>query len=301
MDARIKHAMTLTLPSDREIVLTRVFNAPRHLVFDAWTKPEHMQHWYGCNFATLRLCEIDLRPGGAYRFVMHANGADHTMKGVYREIVRPDRLIYTEGYVTEGFASHEALVTVAFVERDGKTTLTSTILHGSREDRDAHLKSGMERGAAETLNRLEEHLQTMESTMQSNPYLMFNGQCEAAFKFYEKVLGGKIEAMIPHEGSPAANSVPADWGKKIMHARLSIGGKVFLMASDAPPQYSEPMKGFQVNISVDDPAEADRVFNALAEGGTVRMPIQKTFWAIRFGMLTDRFGTPWMINCEQSQ
>jgi PhnB protein len=301
MDARIKHAMTLTLPSDREIVLSRVFNAPRHLVFDAWTKPEHMKHWYGCSFATLRACEIDLRPGGAYRFVMQANGADHTMRGIYREIARPDRLVYTEGYVTEGFASNEALVTVTFVERDGKTTLTSTILHGSIEDRDAHLKSGMEHGAAETLDRLEEHLPTMERTMQSNAYLMFNGQCEAAFKFYEKVLGGKIEAMIPHEGSPAATSVPADWAKKIMHARLSVGGKVFLMASDAPPQYSEPMKGFQVNISIDDPAEADRVFNALAEGGTVRMPIQKTFWAIRFGMLTDRFGTPWMVNCEQPQ
>jgi len=154
--------------------------------------------------------------------------------------------------------------------------------------------------AAETLDRLEQHLGTMESAMHTNPYLFFNGQCEAAFKFYETMLGGKIEAMIPHEGTPAAESVPAEWRKKILHARLSVGGKIFLMASDAPPDHSEPMKGFAVNLGVDEPAEADRIFHALAKDGTVRMPIGPTFWAVRFGMLVDQFGTPWMINCEKT-
>ena len=135
--------------------------------------------------------------------------------------------------------------------------------------------------------------------MQLNPYLMFNGQCEAAFKYYANVLNGKIEAMLPHEGSPAAEHVPPEWRKKIMHARLSVGDQV-LMASDAPPGHQAPMNGFSVSLNVDDPAEAERVFHALAENGTVRMPIQETFWAVRFGMLTDRFGTPWMINCEKA-
>jgi uncharacterized protein YndB with AHSA1/START domain len=154
--------MTLTLPSDREIVLTRVFDAPRRLVFEAWTKPEHMKHWYGCRKVTLRVCEIGLRTGGAYRYVMRApDGVDHTMQGVYREIVPPERLVYTEGYVTQGFASNEALVTVTFTERDGKTTFTSTSVYPSLEDRDGHLNSGMETGAAETLDRLAEHLATM--------------------------------------------------------------------------------------------------------------------------------------------
>jgi PhnB protein len=292
--------MTLTLPSDREIVMTRVFNAPRDLVFKAWTRPEHVKHWYGCNDATLRSCEIDLRPGGAYKFVLHAHGASHTMRGVYREVVRPNRLVYTEGYVTEGFASNEALVTVTFVEQEGKTTLTINILHQSPADRDGHIKSGMERGAAESLDRLDAHVGTMESPVHVNAYLMFNGQCEAAFRLYEKVLGGKIEAMIPHEGTPAAENVPADWRKKILHARMSIGGKVFLMASDCPPDRYEPMKGFSVTIGVDEPEEADRIFHALAENGIVRLPIQKTFWATRFGMLVDQFGTPWMVNCEQA-
>jgi PhnB protein len=134
--------------------------------------------------------------------------------------------------------------------------------------------------------------------MQLNPYLTFDGQCEAAFKFYQKVLGGNIEAMMSHEGTPAAEHVPSEWRSKIMHARLVIGGNV-LMGSDAPPDRREPMKGFTVTLGIDDPAEAERVFHALAEGGTVSMPIQKTFWAQRFGMCTDRYGTPWMVNCEE--
>jgi PhnB protein len=135
--------------------------------------------------------------------------------------------------------------------------------------------------------------------MQLNPYLSFNGQCEAAFKFYEKVLGGKIEAMMPYEGSPMVQQVPPERLSKIMHARLRIGDET-LMGSDSPPDRCEPMQGFSVTLGTDDPHEAERVFQALSENGTVQMPIQKTFWAVRFGMLVDQFGTPWMINCEQA-
>ena len=133
--------------------------------------------------------------------------------------------------------------------------------------------------------------------MQLNPYLMFDGRCEAAFKFYEKALGGKIEAMMTYGGSPMAEQTSPEMRNKIMHARLSVGDKL-LMASDAPPDRREAMKGFSVTLSIDDPGEAERIFHALSEAGTVQMPIQKTFWAARFGMLVDQFGTPWMINCE---
>ncbi len=135
--------------------------------------------------------------------------------------------------------------------------------------------------------------------MQLNPYLMFDGRCEAAFKFYEKVLGGKIEAMMTYGSSPMAEQTSPEWRNKVMHARMTVGDKM-LMASDAPPDRYEAMKGFSVTISVDDPVEAERIFHALSEKGTVQMPIQKTFWAARFGMLVDQFGTPWMINCEQA-
>jgi len=134
--------------------------------------------------------------------------------------------------------------------------------------------------------------------MELNPYLVFDGKCEAAFKFYQKVLGGEIVAMMPHEGTPAAGHVPAEWRNKIMHARLAVGDKL-LMGSDAPPDRYEAMKGFSVTLGLSDPVEADRIFHALADKGTIRMPIQETFWATRFGMLVDQFGTPWMINCEK--
>ncbi len=135
--------------------------------------------------------------------------------------------------------------------------------------------------------------------MQLNPYLNFNGQCEAAFQFYARSLGGKIISMMPHEGSPMAEHVPADWHKKILHASMSVGDQT-LKGSDAPPDRYEEPKGFSVTIGLKDPAEAERIFKALAENGKVQMPIQETFWAVRFGMLVDQFGIPWMINCEKA-
>jgi PhnB protein len=134
--------------------------------------------------------------------------------------------------------------------------------------------------------------------MQLNPYLFFDGQCEAAFKFYEKCLGGKITAMLVHEGTPAAEHVPPEHRNKIMHARLVVGDQV-LMGSDAPPDHRQKPQGFSVTLGIDKPADAERIFHALAEGGNVTMPIAETFWANRFGMLVDKFGTPWMINCEK--
>src|SRR5882757_549268 len=129
--------------------------------------------------------------------------------------------------------------------------------------------------------------------MQVNPYLTFSGNCEAAFKFYEQCLGGKIEAMMTHEGTPMENQVPPAWRKKIMHARLSVGDTV-LMGSDGPPDSKNEIKGFSMSVTLKDTAQAERTFNALAEKGTVQMPIQETFWSSRFGMLVDQFGVPWM-------
>ena len=134
--------------------------------------------------------------------------------------------------------------------------------------------------------------------MQVNPYLIFNGQCEVAFKFYEKCLGGKIEGMMTHGDSPVAPQVPAEWRSKILHARMTVDGMV-LMGSDAPPDHYEQPKGFSVSLGVKEPGEAERIFQELSQNGKVQMPIQKTFWSMRFGMLVDQFGIPWMVNCEQ--
>lgn len=135
--------------------------------------------------------------------------------------------------------------------------------------------------------------------MQMNPYLYFDGNCEEAFKFYEKVLGAKILAMMTHENTPAAQNAPPEWRNKILHARMAIGEQV-LMASDAPPEHYQKQGGFSLNLGFTDPAEAERIYRALAEGGTETMPIAETFWAVKFGMLVDRFGIPWMVNCEKA-
>lgn len=134
--------------------------------------------------------------------------------------------------------------------------------------------------------------------MQLITYLSFDGRCEKAFKFYEKCLGGKIEMMMPYTGTPAEAHVPADWAGKIMHAHLQIDG-ASLMGSDAAPQHYSPMKGSSLSIQVDGAANAERIFKAMSENGNVTMPLEKTFWAARFGMFHDQYGISWMVNCEK--
>ena len=134
--------------------------------------------------------------------------------------------------------------------------------------------------------------------MKLNTYLTFDGRCREAFEFYAKALGGKIVFIQTIGESLMAASMPAEAHNRVMHTTLHAGGQV-LQGADAPPgQFSKPA-GFSVAVHFDDPADGERVFNALAEGATVRMPFQATFWAKGFGMLIDRFGTPWMVNAGQ--
>jgi PhnB protein len=134
--------------------------------------------------------------------------------------------------------------------------------------------------------------------MQFVPYLAFDGDCEEAFGFYARCLGAKVVAMIPHAGTPAEGEVPPEWRQKIIHACLEWDGHM-LMGGDAPPgQYVRP-EGFSVSLHVPDVEQAERLFAALSQGGEVRMPLAETFWALRFGMLVDRHGVPWMVNCPR--
>lgn len=153
---------TISMPSDREIVMTRVFNAPRRLVFDAHSKPEHLSRWWGPRGSTLSVCEMDFRPGGAWRYVVRgADGTESPFKGVFREIVPPERIVWTFIYDVEPYSVHEGIETMTFTEQDGKTTLTTNSLFPSVEVRDGIVASGMEEGSRETWDRLAEHLQSM--------------------------------------------------------------------------------------------------------------------------------------------
>jgi PhnB protein len=129
-----------------------------------------------------------------------------------------------------------------------------------------------------------------------NPYLFYNGNCEAAFKFYEKTLGAKIEMLLRNADAPPDMPSPPERKNQVMHGRLSIDGQM-LMASDAPPEHFNKPQGFSVSLTVRDPKEAERKFHALCEGGSINMPFGKTFFSRGFGMGMDQFGIPWMIYC----
>jgi uncharacterized protein YndB with AHSA1/START domain len=158
--AKHSAATTLTTPSDREIVITRVVDAPRRLVFEAYTNPEHLPHWMlGPKGWSMPVCEIDLRPGGAWHFVWRrSDGTEMGMRGVYQEIVPPERLVSSEAW---GGDWPETLNTLVLSEQDGKTTITQRVLYPSRDARDAALKTGMQEGVSESFDRLAEYLATM--------------------------------------------------------------------------------------------------------------------------------------------
>jgi PhnB protein len=138
-----------------------------------------------------------------------------------------------------------------------------------------------------------------EATMHVSAYLSFKGDCEAAFKFYEQCLGGQLGQIFRYAGSPLTDQVPDDWSDKVMHGSITVGGQVLMGGDVAPDRYEEP-KGFSLSIQITSTDEAERIFRELTKDGRVVMPLEKTFWAARFGMVVDRFGIPWLINCEES-
>ena len=153
--------MTLTLPSDREIEVTRVFDAPRDLVWKAYTDPEAIPQWWGPRRHTTTVDKMDVRPGGVWRYVSRdADGNEYGFHGEYREVVPPERIVCT--FEFEGMPGHVSVETLTLVEHQGKTTLTSTSVFGSVEDRDGMLQSGMEAGVRETWDRLAEYIETLK-------------------------------------------------------------------------------------------------------------------------------------------
>jgi len=152
--------LTVSLPSEREIVLRREFDAPRDLVFEAFSKPAHMAQWWGQQGSTLPVCEMDFRPGGAWHFVEHdKSGNEHGFRGEYRDIQRPERIVWTFEY--EGLPGHISVETMVFEDLNGRTRIAATASFDSVEDRDGMIQSGMESGAAESYNRLADYLRSM--------------------------------------------------------------------------------------------------------------------------------------------
>jgi len=134
--------------------------------------------------------------------------------------------------------------------------------------------------------------------MHASPHLMFTGDCEEAFRFYERSLGGKILRLVKYGDAPMGKGVPPDWQGKVVHGSLQLGREMIAGLDVVPKRYQRP-QGFYVLLDVDDPAKAKHAFRKLSEKGRVEMPLQKTFWSPAFGVVVDRFGIPWEVNCSQ--
>ena len=135
--------------------------------------------------------------------------------------------------------------------------------------------------------------------MDISPYLDFKGECEAAFNFYAQCFGGTLGPIFRYAGTPLADQVPADWQQKVMHASLTIGNQVVMGADASPDRYEAP-KGFSLSVQLIDAGEAERIFGQLAARGKIHTPLERTFWAARFGVVMDQFGITWSINCDGS-
>jgi uncharacterized protein YndB with AHSA1/START domain len=153
--------LIISTPSDLEIVMSRTFSAPRELVFEAHSKAEHLKRWWGPRKYDMPVCEIDFRPGGAWRMVHWAEGEEYAFRGSFLEIVPPEKIVWT--FEWEGMPGHIATETMVLTEQDGRTTLTTTSVYTSKEDRDGMLQSGMEEGASESFERLDELLAGLSS------------------------------------------------------------------------------------------------------------------------------------------
>jgi uncharacterized protein (TIGR03086 family) len=244
--------LQVTTPSDCEIVLTRVFDAPRHLVFDAFTKPELLKRWFGPRGWSLAVCDVDLRVGGAWRFVLRGpDGQEMGMRGVYRELTPPDGSVHTESF--DDYPG-ESLVTTVLTERDGKTTLTATVRYDSREVRDAVVASGMEHGAAESYDKLAELLTTSPV---ADRYRRVSG------RFTE------VAAAVPDDAW-ARPSPCAGWDARAV-VRHNVEMSAFILSlidralpADAPSVDADPLGAWQaarasVQAALDDPAVAAQV------------------------------------------
>lgn len=135
--------------------------------------------------------------------------------------------------------------------------------------------------------------------MQLHPHLTFDGHCEEAFRFYEECLRGKVTLLMRYENTPMDPPVPVEWRGKVSHATFAVGQNLFSGSDPLPGQYEKP-QGFAIQLNLNDASEGERIFNLLAEDGTIQVPFRETFWASRFGVVIDRFHITWLVNCERS-
>jgi len=305
--------------ADREVVITRVLDAPRELVFKVWTDPDHLINWFGPNGFTNTFHEVDIKPGGIWRFTMQGpDGMNFPNLIRFSEVIIPERLAYEHGSGEENDPNKFEVV-VTFESEGNKTRLTMRSIFSSAAARDYVVKEHHAiEGGNQTLDKLELYISTkfnIRKQLKTNnmsrvsTYLNFSHDTEKAFNFYRSVFGGEFHGdgitrfgSIPHtEGMPELSDEDKNL---ILHVELPILGGHVLMGTDAPESMGFNLKfgdNMHINLEPDTREETKRLYDALSADGKVTMELDDMFWGAYFGSCTDKFGVNWMFNCSEGK
>jgi len=298
--------------ADREISISRLFDAPIDLVWEVWTNPEHIKNWWGPNGFTNTIHLMNVRPGGEWNLTMHGpDGTDYKNKSIFKEIIPQKRIVY------DHISGPKFIATIDFEPQGEKTFINWHMLFETKEEFIQTVKTfKADEGLKQNIDKLTHYLQTrinLHKQLKTNPmsrvttYLNFPGNTEEAFNFYKKVFGTEFSgqglqrfADIPQpEGMPPLSEADK---KLIIHVELPILGGHILMATDAPESMGfkvELGNNMHINLEPDTKKETKRLFDALAEGGKITMELQDMFWGAYFGSCTDKYGINWMFNCTE--
>lgn len=295
---------------DRELVITRLLNAPVKLVWEVWTTPEHIAQWWGPNGFTNTIHVMDLKPGGEWNLVMHGpDGTDYKNKSIFKEVIPHKKIVFE--HISPSF-----IATIEFEARGEKTFLSWHMLFRTKEEFIQVVKTfKADEGQKQNVDKLEHYLSTQfqlrgqmkkDHASRVTTYLNFPGNTEAAFNFYKKVFNGTFtggglrrfgDIELPAEIPPLSDADK----KLIIHAELTILGSHVLMATDAPESMGFTMQygnNMHINLEPGSREETKRLFDALSEGGKITMPLQDMFFGAYFGELTDKYGINWMFTFQ---
>ncbi len=297
--------------AERELTISRLLNAPRELVWEVWTKAEHIKNWWGPTGFTNTIFSMEVKPGGVWDFIMHGpDGTDYKNKSIYKEIIKPERIVFEH-------VSPKFIATITFEEKNGKTLLTWNMLFETKEQFEKVVKTfKADEGLKQNVVKLEDYLQaqfSIRNQLKTNmnarvtTYLNFPGKTEEAFNFYKKI----FKTEFSGKGIQRFGDIPAEAGhppvsdnikNMILHVELPIVGGHVLMATDAPGEMGFTLtQGNNMHICVEPETrkETKRLFDALSEGGTITMPLEDMFFGAYFGECTDKYGINWMFNFIQ--
>jgi uncharacterized glyoxalase superfamily protein PhnB/uncharacterized protein YndB with AHSA1/START domain len=311
---------------ESELVISRVFNAPREQVWKAWTDPEFIKSWWGPKGFTSPVCIVNFRLGGDYLFCMRSSeGQNFWSRGTYLEVAKPEKLVMTDSFSDEhgnivpaadygmqGDWPLELMVSVTFEDYDGKTRFVLRH-HGLPE---GEMVNMTETGWNESLDKLDQVLFQFQNenfnssaggsetaTLTVNPYLNFPGNTEEAFNFYKTVFGGEFQMLTRFRDTPDGANFQPDIQNKIMHIALPIGKGNVLMATDAIESLEHKHtagNNFYLTLSATSRNEADSLFCKLSLDGKIEMAMNTTFWGSYVGMCKDKFDIQWMISFDET-